>query len=371
MTLRALAEDPAVHRREHVKPDGRRLWVYGRCPHDRPVLADIDPVPAPTPHRRWHPLRREWVTYAPARQTRTFKPPAEYCPLCPTRAGGFATEVPFDAFDVAVFENRFPALHAAAPPPPQGLPVPTAPAHGACEVLVYTSAHQGSLAGLSQDRRELLVGVWADRYTDLLARDDVRFVLPFENRGEAVGVTLHHPHGQIYAFPDVPPLIAPAVAAFREGPVLAELIAGMGDAYTVAERSSMIAFVPPFARFPYEVWIAPRRPVPGPWAFTQAETADFADLLGQVVGRYDALFDRPFPYILSLHAAPKGEAGTFHFHAQFYPPLRTADKLKYLAGVEQAAGAFLVDALPEEKAAELRAVTPVVRATGGGGGAVP
>lgn len=356
MTAERATPDQPVHRREHVKPDGRRLWLYGRAPHDRPVLTDIEPVPKPTPHRRWHPLRQEWVTYAPARQTRTFKPPAEYCPLCPTQDGGFATEMPFDGFDVAVFENRFPALHGEAPAPPEGLPVPTARALGACEVLVYTSAHAGSLAGLSQDRRELLVSVWADRYTDLLARDEVRFVLPFENRGEEVGVTLHHPHGQIYAFPDVPPMIAPAVAAFREGPVLAELIEEMGQTYTVAERRTMVAFVPPFARFPYEVWIAPRRPVPGPWAFTAAETEDFAALLGEVVARYDGLFDRPFPYILSLHAAPKGEEATFHFHAQFYPPLRTADKLKYLAGVEQAAGAFLVDALPEEKAVELRAV---------------
>lgn len=354
--MTALDSPTAVHRREHVKPDGRRLWLYGGTPHDRPLLADIEPVPPPTPHRRWHPLRREWVTYAPARQTRTFKPPPEYCPLCPTLPGGFATEIPFDGFEVAVFENRFPAFHGAAPPPPEGLPVPTAAARGACEVLVYASAHQGSLAGLAADRRALLVTAWADRYRALLARGDVAFVLPFENRGEEVGVTLHHPHGQIYAFPDVPPVQAQAVAAFREGPVLARLIERMGPAYTVAEGDTMVAFVPPFARFPYEVWIAPRRPVPGPWAFSDAETAEFARLLGEVVARYDGLFDRPFPYILSLHAAPKGEEARFHFHAQFYPPLRTADRLKYLAGVEQAAGSFLVDALPEEKAAELRGV---------------
>ena len=222
-------------------------------------------------------------------------------------------------------------------------------------MLVFTPAHRGDLAGLSQDRRELLVAAWADRYVELLARDEVQCVLPFENKGEEVGVTLHHPHGQIYAFPYVPPVQQAAVATFREGPALARLIDRMGNAYTIADRDSMVAFVPPFARFPYEVWIAPRRPVAGPWDFTAEETTDFAALLGETVARYDALFDRPFPYILSLHAAPKGDERTFHFHAQFYPPLRTAEKLKYLAGVEQAGGAFLVDALPEETAARLRA----------------
>jgi len=353
-----LDADPKAppHRRVHVKPDGRHLFVFGRSPHTGAVIADIEPVPKPEPHSRWHPLRREWVTYAPARQTRTFKPPAEYCPLCPTRPGGTPTEIPFAEYEVAVFENRFPAFHADAPAAPTGLPVATAAAHGACEVVCYTAAHEGSLAGLTQDRRELLVAAWTDRYEALRARDDVAFVMPFENRGEEVGVTLHHPHGQIYAFPWVPPVQRQAVETFREGPALARLLDAMGGAYTVAETDTMVAFVPPFARFPYEVWIASRRPVPGPWAFEGAEVRDFARLLGAVVARYDALFDRPFPYLLSLHAAPRGEEATFHFHAEFYPPLRTADRLKYLAGVEQASGAFLVDALPEDTAARLRAL---------------
>ena len=130
------------------------------------------------------------------------------------------------------------------------------------------------------------------------------------------------------------------------------------DRYTIATAETGAAFVPPFARFPYEVWIAPRRPVPGPWAFEESEARDFCTLIGQTVAKYDALFDRVFPYILSLHAAPKGHEAGFHFHAQFYPLLRTADKLKYLAGVEQAAGTFLMDALPEETAARLRNVDP-------------
>ncbi|MEO3432566.1 galactose-1-phosphate uridylyltransferase [Inquilinus sp. CAU 1745] len=344
-------------KRTHVKPDGRRLHLYGWAEHRLPLIAEIDPVPGPTPHLRWHPFRREWVAYAAHRQDRTFLPLAEYCPLCPTRPGGFASEIPFENFEVAVFENRFPAFHPDAPEPPPGLLVPTARAAGQCEVVVYSAAHEGNLGLLTPERRELLVHAWADRYRELLARDDVQCVLPFENRGEAVGVTLHHPHGQIYAFPFVPPVQRDAAATFREGPELARLIDRMGDRYVVAENGTMTAFVPPFARFPYEVWVAPRRPQPGPWTFEDDETKDFAALMGDVVRRYDRLFGRPFPYILSLQAAPKGEEATFHFHAQFYPPLRTAEKMKYLAGVEQAAGTFLVDALPEDTAAQLREAT--------------
>ncbi|HET8728514.1 MAG TPA: galactose-1-phosphate uridylyltransferase [Alphaproteobacteria bacterium] len=347
-----------LSRRVHVKPDGRRLHLYGWQPHDLPPTAEIEPVPLPAPHRRWHPFRREWVTYAAHRQARTFLPPAEYCPLCPTTEGGFASEIPFADFEVAVFENRFPAFHPQAPEPPGGLPVSVAGATGACEVMVYSSAHHGSLATLGQDRRELIVQVWIERYRELMARPDVAVVLPFENRGEAVGVTLHHPHGQIYAFPYVPPVQEAAARTFREGPVLVELLERMGETYLVASNATMAALVPPFARYPYEVWTAPYRPQPGPWTFTAAEHEDYVAILAEVVARYDGLFGKPFPYILSLHAAPKGEEATFHFHTQFYPPLRTAEKLKHLAGVEQAAGAFLMDALPEDTAAQLRDIKP-------------
>ena len=352
-----MTEAKTPHRRHHRKADGRNLYLYGWEPHTLEPTVEIEPVPPPDPHSRWHPFRREWVTYAAHRQARTFKPPAEYCPLCPTQPGGFAGEIPFADFEVAVFENRFPGFHAEAASAPD-LPVETTAARGTCEVLVFTPAHQGDLAGLTQARRELLVHAWADRYTDLLGQPHVQCVLPFENKGEEVGVTLHHPHGQIYAFPWVPPVQQSAATTFREGPALARLLDRMGDSYTVCARDSMVAFVPPFARFPYEVWIAPRRPLPGPWEMTAEEISDYASLLGELVTRYDGLFDRSFPYIMSLHAAPKGEEKTFHFHTQFYPPLRTAEKLKYLAGVEQVGGAFLVDALPEDTAARLRDAAP-------------
>jgi UDPglucose--hexose-1-phosphate uridylyltransferase len=227
-----------------------------------------------------------------------------------------------------------------------------------CEVVVYTAAHIGSLATLSQERRELILRVWADRYRDLYGRETVRSVMPFENRGEVVGVTLHHPPGQSDAYPFVPPVLQQEAAAFRQRPVLEDLLARAGDTYTVEEHDAAVALVPPFARFPYEVWVIPRDVHPGPWTFGEVDVASFARVLGRVVARYDALLARPFPYIMALHAAPKGEEERFHFHVEFYPPLRGPDRLKYLAGTELGAGTFTVDVLPEDAARALRQVKP-------------
>lgn len=340
--------------RRYRKADGRRLILYGTSPHTLQPLPEGEAARAAGPHLRWHPLRGEWVVHAAHRQERTFLPPAESCPLCPSRPGGASAEIPFEDFEVAVFENRFPSF-VEGPPLPEA-PDGAAPASGACEVVVYTAEHTGSLATLSQERRELLVRVWADRYQELYAREPVRFVMPFENRGEAVGVTLHHPHGQIYAYPFVPPVLDAEVAAFRQKPVLLDLLAGTGAALVVEEDVATVALVPPFARFPYEVWVIPRRVHPGPWTLDDADVASFARALGRVVARYDALFSRPLPYVMVLHAAPKGEDEHFHFHVEFYPVLRGPDRLKFLAGTELGAGTFTVDVLPEEAVAALRAV---------------
>jgi UDPglucose--hexose-1-phosphate uridylyltransferase len=335
------------------KRDGRALYLYGLRPLEASSLPELEEPLAAASHLRWHPLRGEWVVYAAHRQERTFLPPKEHCPLCPGREGGFPTEIPFSDFQVAVFQNRFPAFVPDPFPPPEGLPVPVEAARGRCEVVVYTPRHTGSLASLGEEERRLLVEVWVDRYRELYAQEEVRFVMPFENRGEAVGVTLHHPHGQIYAYPFVPPVLEREARAFREGAVLEALFPHLSP-YRVDEEGGLLAFVPPFARYPYEVWIAPRRRHPGPWTFSEEERWAFARLLGRVVARYDALFGEPFPYVMVFHASPKGEEGFFHFHVEFYPPKRTRDKLKFLAGTELGAGTFVVDALPEETARPLR-----------------
>jgi UDPglucose--hexose-1-phosphate uridylyltransferase len=272
------------------------------------------------------------------------------------------TEIPLADFEAVVFENRFPAFVSNVSLRETGLQRAVsgfrAPARGASEVLVYTPEHTGSLATLPSHRRELLVQVWIDRYLELYRRPEIRYVLPFENRGEEVGVTLHHPHGQIYAYPFVPPVVARELAAFATGNVLGKVVEQLSAEYVIASDDYALAFVPPFARFPYEVWIAPRQPHPGPWTFSAAEITSFAYLLGEVVRRYDSLFGRPLPYVMVLHAGPRHDAGLqrpiFHFHVEFYPFRRGPDRLKFLAGTELGAGVFTVDVLPEEAAQRLR-----------------
>lgn len=344
-----------MYKRVYRKKDGRMLYLYGLKENTLEPLQEGENLGQPQSHARWHPLRGEWVVYAASRQGRTFLPPKEFDPLAPTQPGGFPSEIPFSDFEIAVFQNRWPSLSPNAGQPPEGLPVPVRDAHGECEVVVFTPEYTGSLGTLSDERRELLVQVWADRYRELLARPDIQFVMPFENRGEAIGVTLHHPHGQIYAYPWVPPLLQKEAAAFREKPVLVELLPSLGP-YTVLEDEHTIACIPPYARYPYETWVFPKRFQPGLWTFSEAQMKSFAAVLGGVVRKLDRLFERPMPYIMALHAAPNGEEAHFHFHAEFYPALRTADKLKYLAGTEIAAGTFAMDALPEETAKVLREV---------------
>ena len=359
-----------MHSLELTKPDGRRLTLYSREAIDANLKAP-SPFPEPlnaAPHLRWHPLRGEWVTYAAYRQGRTFLPPPEYNPLAPTVRADNPTEVPAGAWDIAVFDNRFPSL--GVPPAAQAsvpdLIVPTAPARGQCEVVVFTQEREGSLGRLPLDHIDLLLQVWGDRTAQLGARADIEYVLPFENRGAEVGVTLHHPHGQIYAYPVVPPVPARMQqvalehhARHGKGPlemlIEAERRGGERIIYAGAHA---VAFVPVCARYPYEVWVAPTRAVPGFAQLEPVERADLARALKTVLLKYDGLWQRPLPYLMAWYQAPTdGQAHPeSHLHAQIYPPYRTRDRLKYLAGTEIAAGLFAMDALPEEKARELQQI---------------
>ncbi|RYY59115.1 MAG: galactose-1-phosphate uridylyltransferase, partial [Comamonadaceae bacterium] len=305
-----------MHRLELTKPDGRRLALYSRRPLD-PGLQAPSPFAEPlnaSPHLRWHPLRGEWVTYAAYRQGRTFLPPPEYNPLAPTVRADNPTEVPAGDWDIAVFDNRFPSLGlppGGGDPPPQ-LVVPTAPADGQCEVVVFTQDPGGALGRLPLDHIELLLQVWGDRTEQLGAREAIRYVLPFENRGAEVGVTLHHPHGQIYAYPVVPPVPARMAQVAAEhhakhgrGPLdmLVEAERATGER-VVYEGPHAIAFVPPCARYPYEVWVAPIRPVQGFAELEAPERADLARALKTVLLKYDGLWQRPFPYLMAWYQAP-------------------------------------------------------------------
>ncbi|HVE49614.1 MAG TPA: galactose-1-phosphate uridylyltransferase [Casimicrobiaceae bacterium] len=353
------------------KPDGRSLTLYGR----RPIVGNIrapSPFPQPlegAPHLRWHPLRSEWVTYAAFRQDRTFLPPPEYNPFAVTVDENAPTEVPAGDWDIAVFDNRFPALDLERYDAPS-LYVPTRPADGRCEVVVFSQDVKGSLAALPLDHIELLIEVWADRSARLGAIDGIRYVLPFENRGAEVGVTLHHPHGQIYAYPLVPPIPArmqAAADAYHDANGRGVLHDMVRDEIASGQRmiyhgEHAVAFVPVCARYPYEVWVAPIEPAPDFPALSHAQVRDLARALKIVLLKYEGLWQRPFPYLMAWYQAPTDgrphpEA---HLHAEFYPPYRTPSKLKFLAGTEIAAGLFAMDVLPEEKARELQQVEVVL-----------
>jgi UDPglucose--hexose-1-phosphate uridylyltransferase len=288
------------------------------------------------------------VDYAIHRQERTFLPAEDHCPLCPTppgAAGASETEIPFAAFEIAVFENRFPAFESPL---------------GAAEVVVYTDQHHGSLAALPAERARALMWVWRQRYAELGAREDVEYVLIFENRGVEVGVTLHHPHGQIYAYPFLPPVPALERAADKrlEGCAPCALLRRelREGSRVVYENGEVLAYVPYAARWPYEVHVALRAHRPSLPHCAPVELDSLAAALQALTRGYDALFERPFPYVMVVHQAPTGSAaeGEGHVHVEFYPPLRTAGKLKYLAGSEQGGGVFIADTLPEESAAALR-----------------
>ena|SRR5688572_6983083 len=317
---------------------------------------------------RYNPLLGEWLATATHRQDRTFLPPADFCPLCPTKPGAFPTEVPEPDYDIVAFENRFPSLKRNPDSPaiePDGI-YDVKPSRGVCEVILYSPDHKTSLATEPVQKIHKLVRVWTHRFEQLGRHDFIKYVFIFENKGEEVGVTLHHPHGQIYAYPFVPPVVKRELEqceAYKKRTERCLLCDILDKELTTEKRlvtvnDSFAAYVPFFARYPYEVHIASRRHLAALTDLTSRETRHLAEVLKQVLAAFDKLFARSFPYIMVIHQRPSD--GTvydhYHFHIEFYPPLRTAEKLKYLAGSEAGAGMFINDTLPELKAPELRAL---------------
>ena len=349
------------------KPDGRSLTLYGTRPitHYASAPSPTAEPTHPNPHLRWHPLRGEWVAYAAFRQNRPFLPPPQYNPLAVSTDPANPTELPEGDYDVAVFDNRFPslALNSSAPP---ALDVATAPATGHCEVVVFTQDPTAPLHSLGVERIELLFDVWADRTRRAANTGLIKYVLPFENRGAEVGVTLHHPHGQIYAYPFIPPvpqrMLENEQAHYlaRGTSLLCDMVqAEIADGRRIVYRNAhAIAFVPACARYPYEVWVMPIAPVEHFAALSPEQKTALARCMRAVLLKYEALWQRPFPYLMAWYQAPTdGQAHPeTQLHAQFYPPYRTRERLKYLAGTEIGAGMFAMDVLPEEKAAELQQV---------------
>ncbi len=373
---------PELTRHTLTHPGGRQLHVYGELRgHLDPD--ETSPTEVPELHLRLDALTGAWIAVSPARNARPQTRPstdasgvatAPACPLCP---GG--PELPF-SYEAAVFENRFPSLMATPPPPPPGehpVTAPTAPSRGRCEVVLYTEQHQGSLATLAPHEVLNLIAVWTDRSRMLWAEDDVRAVLIFENRGEGVGATLSHPHGQIYAFDHLPPQLAQRferhLAHRREhGRCLGCEVVAMDVAAAerqVTENEHFTVSVPFAPRWPYEVHVRARRHGAGRLGdLTTAEQGALAAALRELVHRYDRLFDRDLPYMMVVHEAPD-DAPDWHLSFEFLPPHRGPDKLKIRASVETATGLFINDTLPETTAGALRAIER--EATDWHGGVVP
>lgn len=291
----------------------------------------------------------EWVIVAAHRQDRTHLPTAADCPLCPSR-DGLRTEIPAPDYDVVVFENRFPSLPASPPGTPPA---------GRCDVIVYASDHTASFASLPDERLRTIAAAWAQRTAELAAQPNVAQVFCFENRGEEIGVTLHHPHGQVYAYPFLPPRIARMLAVARDhaGCLGCDLLAEeLADGRRiVAESEHGVAYVPAAARWPFEIHLVPRRHVPDLAALTVTERDDLVLVQADLLRRLDRLFDRPAPYMAGWLQAPTGDGrDELHLRLQVVSPRRAAGKLKFLAGSESLAGAWINDIRPEEAAGRLR-----------------
>ncbi|MFY1697737.1 galactose-1-phosphate uridylyltransferase [Solwaraspora sp. WMMA2101] len=361
--------------------DGRELIYFDErddAVRDSPDLRELPPPP-PASELRYDPLTDEWVAIAAHRQTRTFLPPTDQCPLCPSRPGR-SSEIPADDYDVVVFENRFPSLsdrigapaHAAAASAgdqPGITPfTPTRPGLGRCEVVCFTARHDTSFAALPPARVRTVVDALADRTAELSTLEGVEQVFCFENRGVEIGVTLHHPHGQIYAYPFVTPRTRALLAAARRHAdatggrnLYADVLAAerASGERVVAANELWTAYVPAAARWPYEVHLAPHRQVPDLAALSDAERDAFGPLYLDVLSRFDRLFDTPqgTGYIAAWHQAPvRVERELGYLHLQVFTVRRAADKLKYLAGSESAMGVFINDIRPEQAAARLREV---------------
>ncbi len=349
--------------------DGRTIFYYDNSPvtrqandnrpaEDRPGVGEL----------RLDLLTNEWVSMAAHRQTRAFLPPKELCPLCPTKPG-LDSEIADSNYQVVVFENRSPSL--AKPktgwklPANNGIETEIVEAAGHCEVICFTDHHEGSFGALPESQIKLVMDAWIDRTKEISKLDYVEHIFPFENRGEEVGVTLNHPHGQIYAYSFLPPRVekmlaaATAYKAMHGKPLLTDLIAReiKDQVRIVCENAEWIAYVPFASRYPFEIHVAPKKFVPDLAELSEAQAAAFPAIAKESLQRLDGVFGIDMAYIASWHQAPvrKGRE-VLGLHWQITSIRRQPGKLKYLAGSESAMGAFIMDMKPEQSAAQLREV---------------
>ncbi|GHG47305.1 galactose-1-phosphate uridylyltransferase [Flavimobilis marinus] len=392
----------AVRRTHTHMADGRDLFYFDdsepyvsgaatrRLDDPRPLTPRFGPDSplARGPQMRRDPLTGEWVPMATHRMDRTHLPPADANPLAPAKPGAEYSdgEIPDTDYDVVVFENRFPSLLRVPGEPDDATALDgeeiweVRPAVGRCEVICFSPDATKSLADVSETRMRTIIEAWADRTAELSRLDGIAQVFAFENRGEAIGVTLHHPHGQIYAYPYLTPRTTTMLGqarAHRErtgGNLIADVMAAelRSGRRVIAESEHWVAYVPAAAKWPVEIHLAPKdtsRPIPDLAALTEAERADLAPMYLELLARCDRFFAHPdgtplrLPYIAGWHQAPVGEGrDDLRLHLQLFSIQRAPGKLKYLAGSESGMGAWISDTVPEKIADRLREVATAERA---------
>ena len=327
---------------------------------------------------RYNPITRDWLMVASHRQSRP-QMPKDWCPFCP--GGG---RVPDEGFDALRYPNDFPALSVNPPAMDDvagGLFV-TEPAYGQCEVLLYTDKHNARLGDFSDKHAHKLARLWLEVYYDFSKDKKIKYAFIFENRGEMVGVTMPHPHGQAYGYPFVPRAIRDELAGAKDyfgktgGCLFCDLLAQEIEdgRRIISDDEYFTIYMPFFAQTAYNVHITAKRHITNIAKMTSKELDALGEAVRDVSAMYDALFDKPFPYMMCMHNAPLGlGAGAefdtetessftdttvygdyYHFHIEFIPPMRTADKQQFFASSETGAGAWCNPTCPEEKAAELR-----------------
>jgi UDPglucose--hexose-1-phosphate uridylyltransferase len=350
--------------------DGREVLFFTLPGHTPAPVEDRRPLPHRNPDQsqlRFDRSTGQWVIIAALRQDRTYKPPPDQCPLCPGPTG-LTSEVPALDYDVVVFENRFPSLSGTGesvvlPAGDGGAGFVSAPGCGRCEVIGFSSNHTGSFAELEQPHARLVVDAWRHRTAELIATPGIEQVFCFENRGEEIGVTLTHPHGQIYGYPYTTRRTANMLRQADQhrirhgGNLFADLLAREVDdgSRVIARTSLFTAFVPFAARWPVEVHIYPNRFVHNLLELEAAELDGFAQIYLDVLRRFDRMYSAPLPYISALHQfADTNVQREGYFHVELMSIRRSAVALKYLAGSESAMDAFISDVTPESVAERLR-----------------
>ena len=358
-----------VTRTSRTMNDGRTIRYYDTQGQSRTVKDSRPEEEQPAiGELRLDPLLNEWVAMAAHRQSRIFLPPKELCPLCPTTSD-LLTEVPENDFEVVVFDNRSPSLRPPdgdfALPDLVGSDTDEGVAAGKCEVICFTADHGGAFKSLSPQRVRTLLEAWRDRTRELSQEPFIEHIAPFENRGEEIGVTLAHPHGQIYAYSYIPPRVSKMLEVAKAhhqktGRVLFDDIVARelrdGDRI-IARNEHWVAFTPYASRYPFEIHLAPLQPVADLAQLQPAACDSFPSIAIEVMQRLDGVFGIDMAYIAAWHQAPVRQGrDLLRLHWQITSVRRAPGKLKYLAGSESAMGAFIMDMKPEQSAQQLKDV---------------